>query len=61
LSFENRINFYTNFGYNNTQKNFYYLVRAVTKGEFQYAPITAEAMYDGNYYSGSTTRSLKVE
>ncbi len=32
---------------------FYYTVRAVTLGTFRYAPIVAEAMYDGNYYSAS--------
>ena len=56
---DDRINYYTNF--NGTRlRIFYYLVRAVSKGEFQYAPITAEAMYDGNYYSGSGRGVLKV-
>jgi uncharacterized protein YfaS (alpha-2-macroglobulin family) len=41
-------------------KTFYYMVRAVSKGEFQYAPVAAEAMYDGNYYSASGRRTLKV-
>ena len=56
---DDRINYYTNFN-GTRQRIFYYLVRAVSKGEFQYAPITAEAMYDGNYYSGSGRGVLKV-
>jgi len=49
---DDRINYYINFYHSHEQK-FYYLVRAVTKGEFNYAPIVSEAMYDGDYYSAS--------
>ena len=56
---DDRINYYTNFN-GTRQRIFYYLVRAVSKGEFQYAPISAEAMYDGNYYSASGRGVLKV-
>jgi uncharacterized protein YfaS (alpha-2-macroglobulin family) len=56
---DDRINYYTSF-INTRERVFYYLVRAVTKGEFQYAPISAEAMYDGNYYSASGRGVLKV-
>lgn len=56
---DDRINYYTNFGYKREQK-FYYLVRAVTRGEFNYAPIVGEAMYDGDYYSASGGGKVKV-
>lgn len=56
---DDRINYYTNFN-GTRQRIFYYLVRAVTKGEFQYAPIAAEAMYDASYYSASGRGVVKV-
>ena len=56
---DDRINYYTNFS-DNRERKFFYLVRAVTKGEFQYAPVAAEAMYDANYYSASGRGILKV-
>jgi hypothetical protein len=57
---DDRINFYTSFKYREREKKFYYLVRAVTKGEFVYPPISAEAMYDGNYVSLTGKGLLKV-
>jgi uncharacterized protein YfaS (alpha-2-macroglobulin family) len=39
---------------------FYYAVRAVTPGVFVYAPVVAEAMYDGNYRSASGGGELRV-
>jgi uncharacterized protein YfaS (alpha-2-macroglobulin family) len=57
---DDRINYYTNFRYNNRAQTFYYLVRAVTKGEFNYAAVAAEAMYDGNYYSASGGGKVRV-
>ena len=56
---DDRINYYTNFN-DTRERKFFYLVRAVSKGEFQYAPIAAEAMYDANYYSASGRGVLKV-
>ena len=50
---DDRINYYLNFTDESKTKTFYYLVRAVTKGDFNYAPVAAEAMYDENYYSAS--------
>ncbi len=32
-------------------QNFYYLARAVSKGSFKMGPISADAMYSGEYYS----------
>ncbi|MCU0468208.1 MAG: alpha-2-macroglobulin family protein [Arcicella sp.] len=49
---DDRINFFTNIS--NTPQTFYYLVRAVSKGKFQMGPVSADAMYRGEYrsYSG---------
>jgi uncharacterized protein YfaS (alpha-2-macroglobulin family) len=57
---DDRINFYTNFERSERQRVFYYVVRAVTRGEFQYAPVVAETMYDGNYYSASGLGTVKI-
>ena len=56
---DDRINYYTSFYERHTQ-TFFYLVRAVTRGEFQYAPVVAEAMYDPNYYSASGQGKVHV-
>jgi uncharacterized protein YfaS (alpha-2-macroglobulin family) len=32
-------------------KNFYYVVRAVSKGMYHMGPVSADAMYDGDYHS----------
>jgi uncharacterized protein YfaS (alpha-2-macroglobulin family) len=57
---DDRINFYTSFRGGKKQQVFYYAVRAVTQGTFRYAPIVAEAMYDGNYYSASGQAIVRV-
>jgi alpha-2-macroglobulin len=36
---------------NGTEKYFYYLVRAVSKGRFHQGPVSADAMYNGAYHS----------
>jgi len=36
---------------NSTVKNFYYVVRAVSKGTFVQGPVSADAMYNGEYHS----------
>ncbi|MEX2115923.1 MAG: alpha-2-macroglobulin [Bacteroidota bacterium] len=56
---DDRINLYTSI-YSTRTQVFYYVVRAVTAGEFQYAPVVAEAMYDGEYYSASGQGKVKV-
>jgi hypothetical protein len=33
------------------EKNFYYVVRAVSKGNFKQGPVSADAMYNGEYHS----------
>ncbi|MBC3784870.1 alpha-2-macroglobulin family protein [Spirosoma utsteinense] len=52
---DDRINFYTNADSN--PRTFYYLARATTKGRFIIGPISADAMYNGEYrsYSGAGT------
>jgi uncharacterized protein YfaS (alpha-2-macroglobulin family) len=57
---DDRINYYTNFYYHDRSKTFYYLARAVTRGEFNYAPIVGEAMYDGDYYSASGGGKVRI-
>ena len=57
---DDRINIYTSFRRGKRQQVFYYAVRAVTQGTFRYAPIMAEAMYDGNYYSASGQMVVRV-
>jgi alpha-2-macroglobulin len=49
---DDRINFFTNIS--SKPQTFYYLVRAVSKGKFQMGPVSADAMYRGEYrsYSG---------
>ena len=57
---DDRINLYTSFRGGRRQQVFYYLVRAVTQGTFQYAPVVAEAMYNADYYSahGATKATI---
>ena len=46
---DDRINYFTTVtGY---VKNFYYLVRCVSPGEFNIGPVGADAMYNGEYHS----------
>ncbi|MCK8491576.1 alpha-2-macroglobulin family protein [Spirosoma sp. RP8] len=46
---DDRINFYTSAS--GTKQTFYYLARAVTKGRFALGPVSADAMYNGEYRS----------
>ena len=56
---DDRINYYTNFSHDR-EKKFYYLVRAVTRGEFNYAPVAGEAMYNADYYSASGGGKVRI-
>jgi len=56
---DDRVNIYTSFR-RAREKTFYYAVRAVTAGTFQYPPVVAEAMYDGNYYSASGGGRVRI-
>ena len=46
---DDRINFFTTV--TSKEKNFYYVVRAVSKGKFVLGPVSADAMYDAEYHS----------
>lgn len=56
---DDRINFYTTA--NAQEKNFYYLVRVISKGKFSLGPVSADAMYDGEKRSYSGGGSVVVE
>jgi alpha-2-macroglobulin len=57
---DDRINLYTAIRGGRRQMQFYYAVRAVTQGVFQYAPVVAEAMYNADYRSASGGGRLRV-
>ena len=57
---DDRMNIYTSVNYGNRIQYFYYMVRAVTPGVFQYAPVVAEAMYNAEYYSGHGQTRVKI-
>ncbi|WP_461050286.1 alpha-2-macroglobulin family protein [Spirosoma arcticum] len=46
---DDRINFYTDA--TGTERTFYYLARAISKGRFVLGPVSADAMYNGEYRS----------
>lgn len=52
---DDRINFYTTA--TGTEQTYYYLARAVSKGRFVRGPVSADAMYNGDYrsYNGAGT------
>jgi uncharacterized protein YfaS (alpha-2-macroglobulin family) len=56
---DDRITFFTTA--TGTSKNYYYVVRAVSKGLFNMGPVSADAMYNGEYHSywGSGTVIVK--
>jgi uncharacterized protein YfaS (alpha-2-macroglobulin family) len=43
-----------------TNKTFYYMVRAVSKGTFKMGPVSADAMYNGEYHSYNGGGTIKV-
>ena len=45
----------------NKYKYFYYVVRAVSPGYFQLGPVSADAMYDGEYHSYHGAGTVKVK
>jgi len=56
---DDRINLYTSA--EKQTKYFYYIVRAVSKGQFKMGPASADAMYNGEYHSYSGATSINVE
>jgi uncharacterized protein YfaS (alpha-2-macroglobulin family) len=55
---DDRINLYTNIG--KTTKDFYYTVRAVNTGSFIMGPVSADAMYDGEFHSYHGSGVVKI-
>lgn len=55
---DDRINVFTDVS--RSTKTFYYMVRAVSKGEFQMGPVGADAMYNGEYHSYHGGGTVKV-
>ena len=56
---DDRINFYTTA--DATEKTFYYLVRVVSRGKFVLGPVSADAMYNGDYRSYSGGGNVVVD
>lgn len=56
---DDRILFFTNA--NIYPKTFYYMVRVVNSGNFTHGPASAEAMYNGQYYSYSGHSKITVK
>lgn len=46
---DDRISFFTDA--TRITKNFYYMIRVVSKGSYNMGPVSADAMYDGQYHS----------
>jgi len=55
---DDRVNLFTTAG--GSVSRFYYLVRATGRGTFVHGPVSAEAMYNGQYYSTSGASTIKV-
>ena len=55
---DDRINFFTTV--NQTRREFYYMVRAVSPGVYQLGPVQADAMYDGSYHSYNGAGVIKI-
>lgn len=43
------------------ERSFYYLVRAVSKGVYKMGPVSADAMYNGEYHSYNGAGSVRIE
>jgi alpha-2-macroglobulin len=55
---DDRINFFTSA--TGKVKNFYYLTRAVTIGTYTMGPVSADAMYNGEYYSYANSGTVRI-
>jgi len=56
---DDRVNIFTTA--RDTPRSFYYMVRAVSKGRFKLGPVSADAMYNGEYHSYHGGGELVVE
>lgn len=57
---DDRISFFININGSGSE-DYYYIVRAVSKGTFQMGPVGADAMYDGEYHSYSGGGTVVVD
>jgi hypothetical protein len=55
---DDRINLYTSIGAKS--QNYYYLVRAVSTGNFTMGPVSADAMYAGENHSINGAGRIKI-
>ena len=55
---DDRINFFTNLY--STKQTFYYAVRAVSPGSYKMGPVSADAMYNGEYHSYNGAGMIRV-
>lgn len=55
---DDRINLFTTAS--RKTKTFYYLVRAVSRGNFKMGPASADAMYNGEFYSYNGSGTIKI-
>ncbi len=55
---DDRIHFFVN-AYNNRQ-NYYYAVRAVSPGQYKMGPVSADAMYKGEYHSYNGAGVIRI-
>jgi uncharacterized protein YfaS (alpha-2-macroglobulin family) len=56
---DDRINLFT--AARGEEQTFYYVVRAVSKGTFKMGPVSADAMYNGEYHSQNGAGEITVE
>jgi uncharacterized repeat protein (TIGR01451 family) len=57
---DDRVNYFANID-KGKQVNYYYIVRAVAKGNFKMGPVSAEAMYNSEYHSYWGAGSITVK
>ncbi len=55
---DDRIHFFVDANYN--KQTYYYAVRAVSPGQYKMGPVSADAMYNGEYHSYNGAGSIKV-
>ena len=56
---DDRINFFIDL--DRSTQTYYYAVRAVTPGTFKLGPVSAEAMYNGDYHSYNGAGIIRVK
>jgi hypothetical protein len=55
---DDRINFFTKA--DGAVRHYYYLARAVSKGTFRLGPVSADAMYNGEYHSYNGAGTVRI-